>query len=204
MGNPVVYNLKKKFRNKLPFVTKFPLDMIVYKIVNGNQLVFNKVEPIRKSVNNQGDDCYILKHSANEILSPAVGSEDASGNLLAVQVGEGDYRFIKQMELDEASKSIVLSLHDDETMKYQFANVCKEAAFRYRPEEKWYNSFMIGLLIFGIIIVIMIVIANMAMSGQLAETTKSWQTSANGIINAVNGLSGKMGGVIPTVVAPPA
>lgn len=203
MTNMGLYAMKKKIKNRIPFLTKFPLDMVVFKIVNGNQVVFKNSEPIRKSVNSQGDDCYIMKKTANEILAPAVGSEDAAGNLLSVQVGEGDYRFIKNIKLDDASETMVLSLHDDETMKYQFANVCKEAAFRFKPEEKWYNSFMLGLLLFGVILIIMYVVSTMAISNQLTGAVNNVISSMNSLAGSVDSLSGQMGGVVPTVARPP-
>jgi len=202
----VLHALKKKFKNHLPFGwTKFPLTLIVFRVVSGTQVAFRNSEPMRRGTNSQGDACYILKYSSNEILVPKAGVETPAGDVLAVEVSSGDYKFVNNVSLDEASKNLVFSLADDETMKYQFANICKEAAFRYRPEEKWFSSFTILLLIFGVICIIMVVITQTTVGESVASSSKNLVSVMKELTSSVSSLGSKLPGLPGQVIpsAPP-
>lgn len=98
--------------------------------------------------------------------------------------------------MDEKSKELLLSLHDDETMKYQFANACKESAFRFKPEEKWYTSGLMFLVVIAIACILAIMVTQMNIGAQFAEPAK-------GLAAAMNNLGGQIGG-LQKAIAPAA
>ena len=188
---PMLYNFKKTVKNNFP-LTRFPLNFVYWKIVSGNMVdplpVYQK---LRKIKNFQGDDVYTLKNG-NEILVPKLGVEDSRRNILALQVGEGDFKYLKGLRLDEDAKELVVSMQDDETMKYQFANICKEAAIRFRPEEKWYNTAIVGFLVFCIACIILYVVTATGIGEQLMGPVRNLGAQITDLSKAVSTLGGSV------------
>lgn len=191
----MAYNLKKIVRSKFP-LTKFPLHFVYFKIVSGSTVdpvPFH--EKLRKIKNFQGDDAYCMKGSGNEILVPKIGAEDSRGNIMALQVGEGDFRYLKGLRLDEEAQELVVSMQDDETMKYQYANACKEAAIRFRPEEKWYNTAIMGFIIFCLACVILYIATTTGIGEQLSAPIKNLGSQIQQLSNSVGTLGNSVSSV---------
>jgi len=184
-----VYNLRKMVKSKMPG-TKFPLNFVYWKIVSGNTVdplpIYQK---LRKIKNFQGDDAYTMKNGT-EILVPHIGAEDSRGNIMAMQVGEGDFKYLKGLRLDAEAKELVVSMQDDETMKYQYANACKEAAIRFRPEEKWYNTAIMGFIVFCLACVIIYIATTTSVGEQLSAPIKNLGGQIGDLSNSI-GMLGK-------------
>ena len=114
---------------------------------------------------------------------------------MALQVGEGDFKYLKGMRLDDEAKELVVSMQDDETMKYQYANACKEAAIRFRPEEKWYNTAIIGFIIFCLACVIVYIATTTGIGEQLSEPIKNLGAQVTELSRSVGSLGQSIGGV---------
>jgi len=190
----LAYNLRKSFKNALP-ITKFPLSLVYFNVVNGSRVNACPVhQKLRKITNAQGDDAYTTK-SGVELLVPHVGVEDVNNNIVAVRVGEGDFRYVDDVKFDEEGKQLIISMQDDETMKYQFANACKEAAIRYRPEEKWYNTAIIGFVVFCIACILIYIATTTSVGEQLSAPVKNLGEQIKNLGSSVGNLASTVGKV---------
>jgi hypothetical protein len=151
--------------NRLPS-TKWPLRASVYRLYGKNQIKFDGSDDLRPYTDADGNYLYIFKGTGEKILPPQGGLEDVGDSVTLIQVADGDYRFAT-VSLDETSKNLVLSLADDEQVKFLYAKVCEDTAKRFQPETPWYKSAIFALVVTAILITGMVLIGTSGVSAQI-------------------------------------
>ena len=191
-----ISRVRRTVRNNLPS-TQWTFTANIYSVYDDTHLIARGSDQLRKDKNKQGADVYLFKSSNEEILAPSVGTEDASKNISLVQVGEGDYRFAR-VRMDKDSQDLVLSLKDDETMKYQFSQGCKEDALRYQPELPWFKASITFVIVCAVIAAGMYIEATSSIGAGITNAATQITTALQANTEAVWAASqGAESGLVP-------
>lgn len=182
----IINNAKLKLVNGMPW-TKWPLKANIWKLYDSKQIAFAGFDQLRPYRLATGNEAYMFRKTHEVILPPQGGMEDKNDVLNLVQTGDGAYKFAT-VKMDEGSQQLVLTLKDDEQVKFIFAKKCEDAAKQFQAVAPWYNTAIVGVIVTAIVIAIMYVISTSSLRG-VDEAMGALSNTINANTQVLNHLS---------------
>lgn len=166
-------NLTRKIGNKMPGKV-WPYKVIVFGLYDLKRGFVIDTDLMRRTYDENGNPIFICKNTSEKFIPPKEGFEDKNGYIYLLKTGDEDYKFVKGVEFDREAESLIVGLHDDEQMKFLFAQTIRKIAERYKEPAPWWNSAMVALLVIAAAVILSVLIV----TGQL-----------NGLTDQINHLS---------------
>jgi len=154
----------RNLQNKMPGTT-WPYRLIVFGLYDGKRGYVLDTDLMRRTYDDRGNPVFICKNTDEKFIPPKEGFEDKNGFICIVKTGDEDYKFTKQIEFDREGESLIASLHDDEQMKFLFAQNIRKIAERYKEPAPWWNSTVVALLIIAAVVILSVLIVTGQLNG---------------------------------------
>jgi len=190
-------NFSRTIRNKWPG-TPWPYKVIVVGLYDKKRGFVLDTDLMRRDVDENKNPVFVCKNTGEKFIPPQEGFEDKNGFIIIVRTGDTDYKFLKGMDFDLESERVILSLHDDEQMKFLFAQQLRAAAERFQGKGDWWNSAIMALLVIAATVVLAVLIITGQLNG-LTEQIDKLGVIVSNLGSTLGNTAGAVGGVKPPI-----